>query len=107
MTAVAEARRPEAFPRWSSTIARPGPGRGPWPPPPRPGPGGVPEDGLAALRHHGWTVWFGQRTRQYWAAHTGRMRLVCADTPEELIHSVAVVTGAPGTSPFPGFRRNP
>jgi hypothetical protein len=62
---------------------------------------------LAALRHHGWAVWFGRRTRQYWAARTGRMRLVCADTPEELFRAVTAVTTAPVPSPSRGFRRNP
>ncbi|WP_160049509.1 hypothetical protein [Nocardiopsis sp. JB363] len=37
------------------------------------------------LRRRGWTFWFGRHTRQYWAAHTRSMRLVCADTPEELL----------------------
>ncbi|QUX27307.1 hypothetical protein KGD83_18530 [Nocardiopsis akebiae] len=107
MTAVAEAPRPEAFPMWPGPVARPEPGRGSRPPAPWPGPNGGPRVGLAALRDHGWTVWFGQRTRQYWAAHTGRMRLVCADSPEELIRSVADATAAPNTSPFRGFHRNP
>jgi hypothetical protein len=107
VTAVARARRPTAFPRWLSPIARPQPGRGSSPPAPVPDPGPAPENGFAALRRRGWTVWFGRHTRQYWAAHTGRMRLVCADTPEELFRTVTAVTGAPGASPFRGFRRNP
>ncbi|MFD3684892.1 hypothetical protein ACFWTE_08765 [Nocardiopsis sp. NPDC058631] len=61
---------------------------------------------LAALRRQGWTVWFGRHTRQYWAAHTRLMRLVCADTPEELVRAGTATTGAPSTSPFRGFRRN-
>ncbi|WP_152692084.1 hypothetical protein [Nocardiopsis sp. RV163] len=107
MTAVAEAPRTEASPKRPGPVARPEPGRGSSPPGPRPGPGGAPRCGLSALRRHGWTVWFGRYTRQYWAAHTGHMRLVCADSPEELIRSVTAVTAAPGTSPFPGFRRSP
>ncbi len=107
MTAVAEARRPEVFPRRLSPIASPEPGRDSSLPTPAPTQSPGPESRLAALRHHGWTVWFGQHTRQYWAAHTGRMRLVCADTPEELLRAVTAATGAPDTSPFRGFHQNP
>lgn len=99
MIAVAEARRPETFPRWSSPIVRPEPV-------PDTNPAPDPRTQLAALRRQGWTLWFGQHTRQYWAAHTGRMRLLCADTPEELLRAVTAVTGAPGNTCLPGFRGN-
>lgn len=93
--------RPETFPRWPSGITRPDripePRSESRPEPrpesrrgPRPGPVPAPDSRapLASLARQGWTVWFGRHTRQYWAAHTGRMRLVCADTPEELLHTV-------------------
>ncbi|MFE6387065.1 hypothetical protein [Nocardiopsis dassonvillei] len=84
------------------SVARPDSGRGSSPPVPERTPEPGPESRLAALRHHSWTVWSGQHTHQYWAAHTGRMRLIRADTPEELIRSVAAVTAAPGISPSVG-----
>ncbi|GAB2489547.1 hypothetical protein [Nocardiopsis aegyptia] len=84
--------RPETFPRRPSNITRPD--RTPEPRPetrtgPRTGPGLAPDAGapLASLARQGWTVWFGRHTRQYWAAHTGRMRLVCADSPEDLVRA--------------------
>ncbi|WP_304453814.1 hypothetical protein [Nocardiopsis sp. YSL2] len=79
-------RRPDAFPRWPSRITRPEEVPGPEPATGRLTPD--PRARLADLARQGWTVWFGRHTRQYWAAHTGRMRLVCADTPEELLHTI-------------------
>lgn len=82
--------RPGAFPRWRSPVARPEPVAVPGPRP-APGNGSAPQDGFATLRHQGWTVWFGRHTGQYWAAHTGRMRLLCADSPEELVGAVTAL----------------
>ncbi|WP_394296841.1 hypothetical protein [Nocardiopsis lucentensis] len=70
------ARPTTPFPRWSSPITRPEPES---------------HVSLADLRRRGWTVWFGRHTRQYWAAHTGRMRLVCANTTEGLIRTITQV----------------
>lgn len=53
--------------------------------PPVTHPAPEPPSTIADLRRRGWTFWFGRHTRQYWAAHTRSMHLVCADTPEELL----------------------
>lgn len=92
--------RSEAFPCWRSPVALPEPVAVPGP---RPAPG----DKSAHLRRQGWTVWFGRHTRQYWAAHTGRMRLLCADSPEELVSTVTALTTAmtTGTAFTPVPRR--
>jgi hypothetical protein len=76
-------RRPDTFPRWPGRITRPEQA-----PEPAPDPAPDPRARLADLARQGWTIWFGRHTRQYWAAHTGRMRLVCADTPQELLRTV-------------------
>jgi hypothetical protein len=77
-------RPPQTFPRWSGRITRPAPA-------PEPAPDSAPDPRarLADLARQGWTIWFGRHTRQYWAAHTGRMRLVCADTPKALLRAIA------------------
>lgn len=71
-------RPTNTFPRWPSPLVRAKTG-------PETGSGANLTAQLTALRHQGWTIWFGKHTRQYWAAHTGLMRLVCADNPEELV----------------------
>ncbi len=38
----------------------------------------------ATYRKRGWTVWHGNATGQYWAAHTGRMVMLSGDTAREL-----------------------
>ncbi|ADH65949.1 hypothetical protein HGB46_14925 [Nocardiopsis dassonvillei] len=38
----------------------------------------------ATYRKRGWTVWHGNATGQYWAAHTGRMVMLSGDTAQEL-----------------------
>jgi hypothetical protein len=76
-------RPPQTFPRWPGRITRPEQA-----PEPAPDPAPDPRARLADLARQGWTIWFGRHTRQYWAAHTGRMRLVCADTPQELLRTV-------------------
>ncbi|MFE3457738.1 hypothetical protein ACFXKD_09340 [Nocardiopsis aegyptia] len=88
-------RRPETFPRWPSRITRPElvPG-------PAPDPAPDPRAPLVSLTRQGWTVWFGRHTRQYWAAHTGHMRLVCADTPADLLRAATrAPEGALGVQP--------
>lgn len=84
-------RRPDTFPRWPSRITRPERVREP-----APDPALDPRARISALTRQGWTVWFGRHTRQYWAAHTGRMRLVCADTPEDLARAVTRVQALDG-----------
>lgn len=94
MITTARAPRSEVFPRWRSPITRPGRTIVPRP---RPAPesGTVRPVGFAALRGRGWTVWFGRHTGQYWAAHTRSMRLICADTPEELTDAATSLSAAP------------
>ncbi|WP_231640562.1 hypothetical protein [Nocardiopsis sp. NRRL B-16309] len=88
-------RQTEPFPRWPSRITRPEPAPDPAPAlEPAPDPAPERHAPLVSLARQGWTVWFGRHTGQYWAAHTGRMRLVCADTQEELRH---VALREPGT----------
>src|SRR5699024_4541949 len=83
MITTEKAPRSRVFPRWPSPITRPGPT-------PVPRPRRAPKADVSTrarvteLRRQGWTVWFGRYTRQYWAAHTTLMRLVCADTLGEL-----------------------
>ncbi|MFC9085676.1 hypothetical protein [Nocardiopsis dassonvillei] len=38
----------------------------------------------ATYHKRGWTVWHGNATGQYWAAHTGRMVMLSGDTAQEL-----------------------
>lgn len=38
----------------------------------------------AIYRRRGWTVWHGNSTGQYWAAHTGRMVMLSGDRSQEL-----------------------
>ncbi|MFV2197385.1 hypothetical protein [Nocardiopsis sp. LOL_012] len=38
----------------------------------------------AAYRRRGWTVWHGNATGQYWAAHTGLMVLLSGDSAPKL-----------------------
>ncbi|MBB6120684.1 hypothetical protein [Nocardiopsis algeriensis] len=38
----------------------------------------------AAYRHRGWTLWHGNATGQYWAAHTGQMVILSGDSAQEL-----------------------
>ncbi|WP_231493841.1 hypothetical protein [Nocardiopsis sp. CNT312] len=45
----------------------------------------------AAYRHRGWTVWHGDSTGQYWAAHTGRMVLLSGGSVWELAAEIEKV----------------
>lgn len=85
--------RTEVFPRWRSPIGHPGHTTVPRPRP-VPESGTVRPNGFATLRERGWTIWFGRHTRQYWAAHTGHMRLVYADSAEELLGVVTTTSTA-------------
>jgi len=38
----------------------------------------------AVYRRRGWTVWHGNATGQYWAAHTGQMVLLSGDSAREV-----------------------
>lgn len=38
----------------------------------------------ATYRRRGWTVWHGNSTGQYWAAHTGRMVMLSGDSADAL-----------------------
>ncbi len=38
----------------------------------------------ATYRRRGWTIWHGNSTNQYWAAHTGRMVLLSGESPQAL-----------------------
>lgn len=38
----------------------------------------------ATYRWRGWTIWHGQATSQYWAAHTGRMVMLSGDSAQQL-----------------------
>lgn len=38
----------------------------------------------AAYQRRGWTVWHGNATGQYWAAHTEQMVLLSGDSAQEL-----------------------
>ncbi|GHC86750.1 hypothetical protein GCM10007079_30280 [Nocardiopsis terrae] len=77
MIALERTRPSIPFPRWPGAITPPEP---------------APSTTFADLRRQGWTLWFGRHTRQYWAAHTRSMRLVCADTPEELLGLLRAIT---------------
>lgn len=39
----------------------------------------------AVYRRRGWTVWRGNATGQYWAAHTGQMVLLSGDSAREVV----------------------
>nr|WP_236700665.1 hypothetical protein [Allosalinactinospora lopnorensis] len=41
-----------------------------------------------SYRRYGWTIWHGDTTGQYWAAHTGRMVLLSGDSDTELAEAI-------------------
>lgn len=45
----------------------------------------------ATYRCRGWTVWHGDSTGQYWAAHTGRMVMLSSDSAEGLAEEIEKV----------------
>lgn len=45
----------------------------------------------ATYRKRGWTVWHGNATGQYWAAHTGRMVMLSGDSARELAAEIEKV----------------
>ncbi|MEV2277991.1 hypothetical protein AB0I72_20630 [Nocardiopsis sp. NPDC049922] len=55
----------------------------------------------AAYRRRGWTVWHGRWTGQYWAAHTGRMILVCGDGVRDLVARIERVQPSGWSVPRP------
>ncbi|WP_067597197.1 hypothetical protein [Nocardiopsis listeri] len=42
----------------------------------------------ATFRKRGWTIWHGDSTGQYWAAHTGLMVLVSGDSAQTLTKEI-------------------
>ncbi|MGW5877740.1 hypothetical protein ACWFMI_14490 [Nocardiopsis terrae] len=45
----------------------------------------------ATYRGRGWTVWHGNSTGQYWAAHTGSMVMLSGDSARELAAEIEKV----------------
>ncbi|MCY9782455.1 hypothetical protein KIK06_00950 [Nocardiopsis sp. EMB25] len=52
----------------------------------------------SAYRRRGWTIWHGESTGQYWAAHTGRTVLVSGDSAEELVAEIERIQPRPHPS---------
>ena len=42
----------------------------------------------ATYRKRGWSIWHGDSTGQYWAAHTGLMVLVSGDSAQALTNEI-------------------
>ncbi|GAA4920077.1 hypothetical protein [Streptomonospora salina] len=63
---------------------------------------------LARLRRtyrpHGWTVWHGKATGQYWAAHTRAMVLLCGESEADLAAAINRFVPIPHP-PVPAPRR--
>ena len=52
----------------------------------------------AAYRKRGWTIWHGDATGQFWAAHTGRMVLLSGDCTRQLADEIEKIqSGRPPT----------
>ncbi|GAA3725913.1 hypothetical protein HDA32_003442 [Spinactinospora alkalitolerans] len=58
-------------------------------------------------RQHGWTIWHGEATGQYWAAHTGSMVLLCGDSETELAEAISRFRPLPRPNTVPAPRRPP
>src|SRR5690625_1773645 len=71
----------------------------------------------AVYRRRGWTVWHGNATGQYWAAHTGQMVLLSGDSAREVAAKIerleqssrprAVAPSRPAQARQTGGRRLP
>ncbi len=55
----------------------------------------------ATYRKRGWTVWHGDSTGQYWAAHTGRMVLLSGDSAQELAAGIEGIQPRKPTAAVP------
>ena len=57
----------------------------------------------ATYRRRGWTIWHGNSTSQYWAAHTGRMVLLSGNSAKALATEIERVqpSGHPARVPTP------
>mgnify|MGYP001270251700 CR=1 FL=1 len=66
---------------------------------------------LHRLRHtyrpHGWTIWHGQSTGQYWAAHTHTMVLLSSTNETDLAHAIHRFGPAPRPATTPDRLANP
>lgn len=52
----------------------------------------------ATFQKRGWTIWHGDSTGQYWAAHTGLMVLVSGHSAQALINQIERIQ--PSRQPF-------
>jgi hypothetical protein len=65
----------------------------------------------ATYRKRGWTIWHGNSTSQYWAAHTGRMVLLSGESPQALTAEIERIqpsnypTQAPTPHRYSSWRR--
>ncbi|WP_435105343.1 hypothetical protein [Nocardiopsis synnemataformans] len=60
----------------------------------------------ATYRKRGWTVWHGNSTGQYWAAHTGRMVMLSGDSAQELAAEIEKVQPSRPPAVVPPQRRS-
>ncbi|WP_444962767.1 hypothetical protein [Nocardiopsis sp. M1B1] len=60
----------------------------------------------ATYRKRGWTVWHGNSTGQYWAAHTGRMVMLSGDSARELAAEIEKVQPSRPVAKVPPPRRH-
>ena len=59
----------------------------------------------ATFQKRGWTIWHGDSTGQYWAAHTGRMVLVSGHSAQALTHQIERIQPSRQPSRVPAPRR--
>lgn len=57
-------------------------------------------------RKHGWTVWHGKATGQYWAAHTGRMVMLSGDSAQQLAAEIEKIQPSKPSSKVPAARHH-
>lgn len=59
----------------------------------------------AAYRQRGWTIWHGNATGQYWAAHTGSMMLLSGNSAQQLAVEIEKVQPSKPVTQAPPPRR--